>query len=74
MDYLQMAKDAVEQSQGDIRYDGQKERLMELATIYVAIAQAESARQQAQSMARIVSEVEQIGVALANIFESPIFG
>ena len=74
MDYLQAAKDAIEQSQGDIRWEGQKEHLVTLATVYAAIAQAESARQQAQSMARIVSEVEQIGVALSNIFESPVFG
>ena len=53
MDYLQMAKDAVEQSQGDIRYDGQKERLMELATIYAAIAQAEATVKQAEEVERI---------------------
>ncbi len=42
MNYLQMAIENIEQSQGDIRWEGQKERLTQLATVYAAIAQAEA--------------------------------
>jgi hypothetical protein len=53
MDYLQEAKQKIEQSQGDIRWEGQKERLTELATVYAAIAQAEALQSIAKHLKRI---------------------
>jgi hypothetical protein len=57
MDYLQIAKDKLDQSTGDVRDRDHRDRLTALAMAYAAIAQAEAAQRQADSLEEIANKL-----------------
>lgn len=58
MDYLQEAKDHCERSFGDVRDAAHRDRLVQSAMMYAAIAQAEAAVHSANALGRLANMQE----------------